>query len=167
MIELCTYGLMLTSQMTAELILKEARTEKQIQIAQAVLCDRHPGFVTDIKALFTEITQVRRDRNEVIHHVWGKADDEGAVEAASIRVFKGDKRRRFTAKQVWDVSDRLLCAVHDFDIVTRWSNNHPDVIAITKMQQPATPWQPLHLPSSVWPITPDLPWRAPEQPQPA
>jgi hypothetical protein len=166
LIEICAASLLLPSLALAELILKDARTDKLIQIIQSSLYDRHPSFKAEADKLIREITQARRDRNDVIHFVWGKADKNGTIKTGSVRAFKPDKERSFTAAQVGEVADKLLCAINDLTVITDWSNNHPDVLNPAPRPPPKERILQFPPPSSLWPITDDLPWRAPTQPPP-
>jgi hypothetical protein len=111
-IEVTLYLALLKSPRTAEFLLKNLSQDRIVDLLSAVLTDAVPKSATAIDALIAEIKNVRKERNEILHWLWGKS--EGDLQTAvhtTFRPFREERTTSKTAADIQSVADRALEAV--------------------------------------------------------
>lgn len=143
MLEFLVFELLNPKTRTAEKLLKSTNSHNQVDLIKSMLLDRYPWYADDIEEFTSFIKTTRTNRNDIIHHLWGKTDESGAAKVASYRPFREGKEKSLTADQVWAVSDDLLEATHKIiqlgDWVDRDRPPSPSRLA-NRLQQGSSPW---------------------------
>lgn len=93
---------------TAERILKSQSQARFIELIQEMLIDRFPWHAGDIETFIASVKSARKKRNDVIHHLWGEMDENGAALLASYRPFRDPVEKSMTAAEVGSIADELL-----------------------------------------------------------
>jgi hypothetical protein len=83
--------------------------------------DRHE----EVEALIARIKNAFKDRNEILHWLWKKGDDESFAEHGNLHPYKKGQIKRRTAQQLYDVAAAMLQAVH---ALTRLNDEHGEAV---------------------------------------
>ena len=119
-IEIALDELLLPKEKTAEKIVKNWGHSQQIGLINSLLLDIFPWYQKQIDDFILKINEARKDRNKIIHHLWGDVDDGGAATLASYRPYRDPKKDSKTAENVMDVADELFSASLKLHHVIFW-----------------------------------------------
>lgn len=93
---------------TAKFILHNTGADRLIGLLQAMLVDHFPADKTEADNLITAIKSARGSRNDLLHQLWGPAEEADKATVASIRPYREDKIRFVTASDIQAVATKLL-----------------------------------------------------------
>jgi hypothetical protein len=116
-IELAIAQLLQGKDNTARFVLKNLGQDRIVKFYQALLLDEFPEDKEAIDALISLVEDLRRERNEILHWLWGKTDDASTAVNATLRPFRDEKRKYRTAADIGLIADGMLSAV---GYMTRW-----------------------------------------------
>jgi hypothetical protein len=122
----------------AEYIIKGSDTNRLVGLLDALLRDNFPSRISEIDALMQDIKAARQERNEILHWLWSKGEDDATAKLGSLRIHRDPNIKTKTAEEVYALADRLLRAVlslHHFDDMVQ-GGAWPD--------KPAQPTRPQH-----------------------
>jgi hypothetical protein len=111
MIELGVSGAMIGRSKLAEYILKNLGADRIVGALEAALLDRLPQNKTEVEDLMRRIRAVRAERNDMLHWIYGIADDPTVAKLATIRPFREKREKHLTADQFMAVADEMLAVV--------------------------------------------------------
>jgi hypothetical protein len=110
-IELSVCVQMRSHQKAAEYIIKGTDTNRLVGLLNALLRDNFPDRLSEIEALITEIKTTRGERNEILHWIWGKGEDDTTAKLHSLRIHRKQDVKTKTAEELYALANRLLQAV--------------------------------------------------------
>jgi hypothetical protein len=113
MIEFTVSVLTHDQRATSKLLMKTRGTEKIVGLLRAQLLDRFPDQQGEIEALHNKISTARSNRNDIMHLVCGRPDEDGLIPFASLRPHRENKSFYRTATQIEDIAERLFSLVTD------------------------------------------------------
>ena len=99
-----TLNKLLGSSTAAHYLLKNLNGDKYIDLLRAMLDERG---VTEATRLTGDIKSARKDRNDLVHWLWGKSDDPTRMKIGSIRPHRETQQKDMTASEVQSIADRL------------------------------------------------------------
>lgn len=103
----------------AQNVLKNMNGDRYVNLLRDLLLDRLPNLAGEIDTAFSEIGRLRTERNEILHWLYGKAEDPAHARSSFFRPFRGYKEKIRTAQQIQDIADQLLKQVL---LVSEWMN---------------------------------------------
>ncbi len=115
MIEILLTEAYFPNQRSAKTLTRQPQA-KQIEAIQDILIDRFPWYKEDVEAFIIDVKAARKERNKIIHHIWGETDETGAATLASYRPFRDSEETSMTAEQVWKISDNFLRRPQFYDL---------------------------------------------------
>jgi hypothetical protein len=129
-LEFLIWSMMIRQSNAAQVILKTMNADKIVMLAEALLNDAFPLDSDAIKKLFTDIRATRTERNEILHWLWAKTEDDLVAKHASIRPFREERSKTKTAQQISDSAQLALDLIGklvDFDrrIFQKWDAEKP------------------------------------------
>jgi hypothetical protein len=152
MIEFAIFDLMHPHHNSAEKILRGWNQDKQVGFVHTMLTDKYPSHVGDIDRFIVDLKDARKQRNDVIHYVWGHVDEKGAAKLGTYRPFRQVVEKSMTAAEIDAVADKLNdCGVKLRKLCDWLKQQGPQRASLNMlMPQPAPA-------SSPWPLGPDQP----------
>jgi hypothetical protein len=108
-----------THPRTAEFLLKNLGAERVVAAARAILKDAFVLDQTKIDELFAEIEELRTERNEVLHWIWGRTEQENIAMHLSARPFRKQQHKFKTAADIQTLADRAVTAI---EALIWWEN---------------------------------------------
>jgi hypothetical protein len=124
MIEMTAGSLMLETPHTAAFVVRNLNHDRLVGVIGALLRDFFPEEEEEHKRLIALITSVRKERNKLMHWVWGKADDyRDAMKIGSLRPYHDNlPPTTLTAAQIQVIASQMLAACHQ---LRHWTDrNH-------------------------------------------
>lgn len=109
-IEIGVSALFGTQRATAKAILTESHSNKLVGLLRTLLLDIFRFETDGIEPMINRVHKARRRRNDVMHYVWGRADERGKALAVQVRPFREPKDLAMTAAEIGEVADELLAA---------------------------------------------------------
>lgn len=106
--KICTHAGLVES---CKFILNNMNGDRYVGLLRALLRERLPKQRAEIDAGFTEITQLRTERNEILHWLYGKAEGPNKSLATYIRPFRERKEKSQTAGEIQAVANGFLAYV--------------------------------------------------------
>ena len=100
---------MLLNKGAAELIIKRSQS-LLVELLEELLRENFPSRIAEIEALMANIKAAKDERNEVMHWIWGKGEDETTAKIGSMRIHRLEVVKTRTASEVYAIADRLLDA---------------------------------------------------------
>ncbi len=118
---------------TAEFLLKNLPTDRIVGLLKARLTDQYPNAKEEVSKLTAEIARLRTERNNILHWIWGKAEDPTMAVHASIRPFREDRMRYLTATDIQKIADDMLVVSRALvkwgDLLhTQYVTSQPDIL---------------------------------------
>ena len=102
---------------TAEFILRNLGASRFVDLLSAMLLDAAPKQSDEINTLIKEITRIRRERNDLMHWLWGKSDADPSIPIqADIRPFREAIPKSRTAEEIQKLAEDALSAVKDVSV---------------------------------------------------
>jgi len=118
MIELTAGELLIQTPHTAAVIVRNLTHDRLINVIEALLLDFFPKEADEHTRLIAQITRVRKERNNLMHWLWGKSDDPQAMKIGSLRPYRDNPPpKTLTAAQIQLLASEMLdsCnALHDW-----------------------------------------------------
>lgn len=145
-IELAIAQLLQGKDNTARFILKNLGQDRIVKFYQALLLDEFPEDKEAIDALISLVEDLRRERNEILHWLWGKTDDETTAVNATLRPFRDEKRKYRTAADIGLIAGGMLSSVR---YMTRWMELYSQKRTKSWLQRLALPVPPNSLASAL------------------
>ena len=96
----------------AECIIKRSSQNFLVDFLGALLRDNFPSRIAEIETLMADIKAAKDERNEVMHWLWGKGEDEATATIGSQRIHRPEAVKTKTASEVYAIANRLLDATH-------------------------------------------------------
>lgn len=92
----------------AEFLLKNLGQDRIVGALYAALADRLTPQEYDIASLISRIKKARTDRNDILHSIYGIADDPTLTKIATLRPFREEKMAERSAADFYAVAAELL-----------------------------------------------------------
>jgi hypothetical protein len=126
---------------TSEYLLKNLDTNRLVNLLHALLRDNFKDRPALIDAMMKDIADARRERNEILHWLWGKGEDDTIARHGTYRPYRSEASKTKTAQQIYDVAKLMLDAV----------------IALTRLDTEYLKRYGIDPASVAWPDTPEPP----------
>ncbi len=107
-IELMVQIALLSHQNTAEFALRNLGADRVVGLLRATLLDLAPDQADIIEALVVEIARLRGERNEVMHWLWSKSDEDDKAIHGTLRPFRTPQKKTKTAKEVHAIAEGMV-----------------------------------------------------------
>lgn len=91
----------------AEFLLKNMSQDRIVGLLEAVLSDQLQDS-TGVAKLVGRIRKARDDRNEILHSIYGIADDPNLTSVATLRPYRTIKSQERSAGEFYAVAEELL-----------------------------------------------------------
>jgi hypothetical protein len=104
---------MIKSPEMSKFLLGKASQGKSVEAFRAAAIDALPDMAAQIDELVKRIVKIKDRRNETLHWLWGKGEDENNAKTANIKPHKDHKIKMKTAKDVSKIADDALGAAID------------------------------------------------------
>jgi hypothetical protein len=114
----------LTHIETAEHLIKRLDTNRLVDLLGPLLRDNFPARVSEIEKLIEDIKTARAERNEILHWIWGKADDPATATMASLRIHREKQFKTKTANELYALADRLLATANALSQFDPWAREN-------------------------------------------
>jgi hypothetical protein len=124
-------------QNTAEFLLKNLGNDRIVELLRALLRDEPLIDKDEAERIVSEIKRLRKERNEVLHWIWGKSLDEDVAVHLSYRPFRDQQLKTKTASEVQKIADDML---EVGKVLIRWQEQiHADFLSSLRetREQPA------------------------------
>jgi hypothetical protein len=72
--------------------------------------ENFPEKAGQVSAMMKDIVNARKERNEILHWVWGKGEDDTKARHGSMRPHRDEMSKTKTARQIYDVAALMLDA---------------------------------------------------------
>ena len=124
---------------TAAYLLKNLGQDRVVGLYHSLMLDHFPKNSDEIGTLVRLIKDLRSDRNEILHWIWGKTENEHIAKHVSFRPFRKQEEKLKTADNIAAIANAMLEITQ---IITLWqmilekSGNSP---------LPETPFPPVPL----------------------
>src|SRR5262245_5376417 len=80
-------------------LIKRLDVNRLVDLLGPLLRDNFPTRLSEIEKLIEDIKAARAERNEVLHWIWGQADDPGTATLKSHRIYREKQTRTKTANE--------------------------------------------------------------------
>jgi hypothetical protein len=117
MIEAAIQALLFDKPETAKYLLYNLGDSRQIGLLKSLLLDRLELDLTQATALIAAITKARKERHEVIHWLWGKADDPEMARNVTLRPFREEQIKTRSAQDIQDIAEAMLKASTELGVL--------------------------------------------------
>ena len=111
-IELLISVVLWTREHTCRFLLKNLNGDKYVDLTKHLLLDSVPNHQADIEEIFSKIKELRNERNELLHWLWGKSEDITVAKYAQIRPFRERKIKTKTAVQIQIIAEDFLLMIN-------------------------------------------------------
>lgn len=99
---------MIDQKNLAEFLLKNLGQDRVVGALAATLADQLATDSYDVSALIARVKKARADRNDILHSIYGIADDPNLAVIATLRPFREEKRAERSAADFYAVAAELL-----------------------------------------------------------
>ena len=111
-IELTVFCLM--GQHTGSFVLKQLGHDRQVGLIRALTLDLFPEHADELCEILDEIIVLRKERNEIMHWLWGEADAPDVAKYSSIRPYRENPEPKIkTAQEIQKIADGMLGCTTD------------------------------------------------------
>jgi hypothetical protein len=93
---------------TGKFLVRNLDTNRLVSLLHAVLLENFPEKSDLINAMMKDIVTARKERNEILHWLWGKGDDDTEARHGSMRPHREEMSKTKTARQIYDVAALML-----------------------------------------------------------
>lgn len=107
-LEMAVAAAMNGQQKSAEYILKNLGADRIIGLYECLLKDSFPSWEPEIGQLITRIKEVRRERNDVLHWLWGKTENADIAKHGTRRPYRLPQDKTKTAVEIHAIADEML-----------------------------------------------------------
>jgi hypothetical protein len=95
---------------TGKFLVRNIDTNRLVNLLQAILLENFPEKSGLINAMMKDIVNARKERNEILHWLWGNGDDDTEARHGSMRPHREEMSKTKTARQIYDVAALMLDA---------------------------------------------------------
>lgn len=93
---------------TSKYVLKNMNGDRYVGLLRELLLDELPNLSEQINSGFDQISALRTERNEILHWLYGKADDPAIAKSSSVRPHRPIKEKFRTALEMQKVAEDFL-----------------------------------------------------------
>lgn len=93
---------------TAEFVLKNLGADRIVSLLKAMLLDAFPEEAGQIDALIKTISELKADRNEILHWTWIPGQKPETSISATARPFREFRYNEISADQIQVIADDML-----------------------------------------------------------
>jgi len=93
---------------TGKFLVRNLDTNRLVSLLHAVLLENFREKSNLINAMMKDIVSARKERNEILHWLWGKGDDDTEARHGSMRPHREEMSKTKTARQIYDVAALML-----------------------------------------------------------
>jgi len=97
-------------------LLNNLPSVKLLGLLNRLIADDYPGDEADIDDLFQRIAAARKQRNKLLHWVWGQSDDPSKAKAARVPPHKAREEQHWSSAEIAAVAGDLLSLTNELDI---------------------------------------------------
>lgn len=95
---------------TGKFLVRNIDTNRLVSLLHAILLENFPEKADMVNAMMKDIVNARKERNEILHWLWGKGDDDTEARHGSMRPHREEMSKTKTARQIYDVAALMLDA---------------------------------------------------------
>ena len=95
---------------TSKFLIKNMDTNRLVSLLHVVLLENFPEKTGTINAMMGDIITARKERNEILHWLWGKGEDDTLARHGSMRPHREETSKTKTAEQIYEVAGLMLDA---------------------------------------------------------
>jgi hypothetical protein len=161
---------MMPHRETAQFLIKGLDINRLIGLLHTLLRENFPDECAITDGMMKDVGDARRERNEILHWLWGKGDDETTAKHGSMRPYRPDVTKTKTAEQIYSVADTMLLAtmaLHKLDQRRLDQLNIDFDLARSLLDTPEQQAPPEHSASPENPDPPEAPGLLGPQPPPS
>lgn len=92
----------------AEFILKNLNGDRYVLLLEKLMHDLNPQKRALITRVFSRVRHVRTERNEILHWLWGKAENPTDARFITNRPFREKKEKTRTAAEILGLANEML-----------------------------------------------------------
>jgi hypothetical protein len=128
---------------TSKYLLKNLDSNRLVNLLHALLRDNFKDRSTLIDAMMKDIAEARRERNEILHWLWGKGEDDTIARHGTSRPYRSEESKTKTAQQIYDVAALMLDATIalnrlDTEYLKRYGMDPASLPALPDTPEPPT-----------------------------
>src|SRR6185436_17596209 len=112
-IEISVDVLMGAHRRAAEHIIKNSDTNRLVGLLDALLRDKYPDRLSEIDSVMENLKTARKERNEVLHWIWSKSENEEEAHLSLLRIHREQDAKTKTAEDLYALADKLLRSSFD------------------------------------------------------
>jgi hypothetical protein len=94
----------------AKFLVRNIDTNCLVSLLHTILLENFVEKADLINAMMKDVVNARKERNEILHWLWGKGDDDTEARHGSMRPHREEMSKTKTARQIYDVAALMLDA---------------------------------------------------------